>query len=491
MAVTLQSRPSEISSAYLPLEYTFTSTFAGISGGFSSARADTNGKTILTVTGVSRLSKTIRVDGILAIENSDNYDGEYTVLSADNNGDVVIDVDFIEDDAGSIEYARLNTHVICELYVNGSIVATKTRFQDISNQFVFDFSTELQINLGNELEPVEIGTLNPLISAESSALVHVEYADAQDRIIDGVATTVTTLVNGEFKDDSANSITAINSTVPYIEWLQGSTKNEIKNKDTDLGPFFIGSTSSARFLTNSPTTIDISRSDSYQLSALIDYDASIGYQRTIKGFDATGTPVSSLSIAFTPAADTVWFMPVGTRDILPALIPANVVQYTVYISDSNDSDNAISETIIFNIDDNCKQSKTRFVWLNPRGGYDAYNFYAPRKLNSSVSKGSFTKSAVHPTVVGDREDSIINVNAKDSITTRTAKVSGEDAEWLQELLESPEVFIELDSGNALHDKRVPVTIINKTRAISDSYNALHTISLRYSFGFSKIPIRAR
>lgn len=491
MAATINSRPSEVSSAYLPIEYNINSSFAGLSGGFSSARASSAGKTVLTVTGFSKPARNIKKDGVVTIENSSNYNGEFTVIGANTNGDVTIDTDFIANDSGTFEYSRLNAHVVCDLYINGSFITRRVRYADINNEHVFDFSKEVQINLGNDLNPIPIGTLNPIISPESSASIYIEYSDAQDIITDGIAETVITLTNGSLKNDSANSITSINSTVPYIEWLNGGTKNNIRSKNTDLDEFLTGSTSGARFLTNSPSTISIGRSDSYQLSCLIDYDAAIGYQRTIRSFDSSGTPIAGLAAPFSPGNDSVWSIPVGTRDVLPAQIPAAAVYYEVYISDSNDSNNPISETFTFNLDDNCHQSKTRFVWLNPRGGYDAYSFYSPRKLNSSVSKGSFTKSAAYPTVVGNREDSIINVNAKDSISTRTAKVSTEDAEWLQELLESSEVFIELDDDNVLHDKRVPVTIINKTRAISDSYNSLHTVSLRYTFGFSKIPIRAR
>lgn len=488
MSVSIDSRPLDISSAYLPVEYILTSTFVGVNGGFSSASLGVNGKTTIVITGIKRVGKIISVGGIITIENSDNYDGEHTVLQSSSDGSVLIDTDFISNDNGTIEFSKPNAHVLCDLYINGAFVVRRTRYPNINNQFIFDFSKELQINLGNDLNPVDLGANNPIISPESSALFHIEYIDAQDVITDGV--TVTTL-SGSLNTDAANAITAINSTVPYLEWLQGSTRNEIKSKDTNLNAFLVGSTSGARFLTNSPNNIDIGRNDSYQLSLIVDYDAAIDYKRHIQSFDASGAQITDKFFTFLPGNDSVWVIPSGTRDLAAIQVPAAAVTYTVSVVDANDSNAIISEAITFNIDDDCHQSKTRFVWLNPRGGYDAYNFHAPRKLNSNVSKGSFTKSAVHPTVVGNREDSIINVNATDSITTRTAKVSGEVAEWLQELLESPEVFIELDDDNVLHDKRVPVTILNKTRAISDSYNSLHTVSLRYSFGFSKTPIRAR
>ena len=492
MTAIINSRPEQVSSAYLPVIYNLSTSFVGVNGGISAVASNVAGNAVLTITGILKPKRVIRVGGLITIENTDNYDGQYTVLAVTNSGSVTIDTDFISNDSGSFEYSRLNAQVICDLYINGSFIVRRSRFPNINNEAVFDFSNECQINLGNDLEPLTMGNNPPVISAESSASIYIEYVDAYDDIVNGVPQTVLSLNNsGELRTDVANPRTVVNSTVPYLEWSLGSTRSDIKDKNQDLSPFLVGFTSGARFLTNSPTTINIGRNDSYQLSCIIDYDPAILYQRSIKGFDSTGTPITGLDQAFTPSADSVWVMPAGTRDVLPVLVNPSVVSYTVVITDGNDSNAEISEKFTFDIDDDCHQSKTRFCWLNPRGGYDAYNFYSPRKLNSSVSKESFKKSLSHPITVGDREDSIVNVTSSDSITTKTAKISSDDAEWLQELLESPEVFIELDEENALHDKRIPVTLINKQRAISDSYNATHTISLRYKLGFSKTHIRVK
>ena len=136
------------------------------------------------------------------------------------------------------------------------------------------------------------------------------------------------------------------------------------------------------------------------------------------------------------------------------------------------------------IDDECYRTSTRFVWLNPRGGYDAFTFTSPRSLKSKIKKTGHKQSLPFPRVLGDREDVTLHVDPKDRVTTSTNKVSAEVAEWLQELLESPEVFIEHPQG------RIPVTINNNNSAIVDTYNNSFNIKVEYSHAFTKVAIRA-
>ena len=493
MAATIISRPDDFSSAYVPVEYTFSSNFAGQTADAWYMRDDGNGKLEIRA-GFAFIEKLIKPDGIITLSNGDagTYDGEHIVRSVSSPSFIVTDTDYISDDnGGDAHYTRLNTHMLCDLYIDGSFVVRKKRFPDINDQFVFDFKREIQVELGNDMKPMALGLTAPSTNAEGSVSIYVDYADARDIITDGVAvTTLRLTTDGDFYSDSANPRAIVNATVPYLEWELGSIRGGIINKDTDLSSFIVTSSSSARFLTNSPKSITVGSSDAYELSAIIDYDAAITEAIEIEFFDSAGTTLSTVYSVFDPATDSVWRFSLGTRGVIDAVKPANAVSYDVTIIDRANADAKISETITFNIDSNCYGTSTRFVWLNPRGGYDAYTFHSPRKLNSQVKKSSYKPARVYPTVVGNSEENITNVDASDSITTSTNKVTKEVAEWLQELLESPQVFIELDDSNALHDKRVPVVIVNKTRAIANSYSGAFNIALRYRFAFEKVGIRA-
>ena len=499
MAININSRPDDFGSAYTPVEYTLTSTFAGQSSTIANIYLDPSTGFTALKTNLSKPRAKIQPDGILTISNTGGeYDGDWIVQAnatgegSTSGGVVLLDAPYtIDVTGGNMDYNRLGAQVWADLYVDGSFIVRKKRFPNSNDQFVFNFDKEIQIGLGNDMKPLAIGGSTAVVNPEGSASIYIEYTDVQDIITNGIAVQRPSLgATGNFSTDVANPRTIINSTVPYLEWLLGSVRSEIVNKDTDLSSFVVTASSTARFLTNSPKTISIGTSDAYELSAIIDYDAAISYAMEIEYFDAAGASDGTVYVTVSATTDSVWRFEVGTRGVVGAVKPSTSVSYTIAIVDRNNADLKISETITFEIDSKCHASDTRFVWLNPRGGYDAFTFHSPRKLNSSVQKKSFKPARQYPVVVGNAEESILDVNAQDNITTSTNKVTKSVAEWMQELLESPQVFIELDDSNALHDKRIPVVIVNKTRAIANSYSGTFNVALRYRFAFEKVGIRA-
>ena len=493
MAVTVISRPDDFGSAYVPAEYTFSSTYAGQSSTISNIFQE-NGITTVVVN-LATPKQLIRANGKITLSNTTSglYDGEWTVLfRAGRDGSVQIDAPFVGNvSGGNMSYTRLNAHMICDLYIDGSFAVRKRRFPNTSDQFVFDFHKEVQTNLGNSMKPMTLGTNTPAVNSEGSASIYVRYADVEDKITNGVAEQFialdTSLNPDDLFNDVANPRTLINATVPFLEWELGSIRSEIINKDTDLSSFIID-TGTNRFLTNSPKTIKIGTDDSYQLDFIVGDHAAHTYRRRVRAYDSTGAQSGSDSYQVISAgSDSVWSVPCGTRELPLSNVPADATSYDVAITATT---TVISELITFNIDSKCHGSDTRFVWLNPRGGYDAYTFHSPRKLNSQVKKKSYKPARVYPVVVDNAEEAILDVNARDSISTGTNKVTKAVAEWLQELIESPQVFIELGSSNALHDTRVAVTLVNRTRAIADSYNGVFNVNISYRFAFEKKGIRS-
>lgn len=489
MAVSQVSIPESLISAYLPIVYKFTSSFSDLEGGFTNAFPGDDNKVILVVTGLGNLSRNIKPDGTITITNSGLYDGEHVVIQRESNGSLSIDTEFIGGDAGNVSYSRLNARMICNLFIDGSFVVQQTRFSNLDGEFEFEFGREVQIHLGNGLEPLSINSTvkGPRLSEESTATIYVEYTDVEDVIVGGVITSDIPSVGSI--GTKTSDIVVVNSTVPYLEWASGGVFGEIKSISTDLSEFAIGAVSGTnRFLTNSPKNITIGSSDFYQLAIMIDYDANVNYRLMITRYNAAGSQIGFAKSTFTGLnSDSVWFSRVGPR--IGSFLNG-ISSYDVVVIDLDNNDAELSETITFTIDDNCHQSKTRFVWLNPRGGYDAFNFYAPRSTSNNVVKDSFIKNRTYPVVIGSTEKPIINVSNNSVISVKTSKISTEEAEWLNELIESPEVFIELPESNPLHDKLIPVNILDGTFKGANSYDSTHVVSVRYSLGFEKIHLRA-
>ena len=491
MAATIVSRPNDFSSAYNPVEYLFSSDIAGQSGTFSSVELHKAFNVAMFILSEGTSNPDIILSGgILTITGSELYDGEHVVIESLSWGKIIVESEFLGIDSGGHSYTRLNASMVCDLYIDGSFVVRKSRFPNLNDQFLFDFSKEIQPSIGNDMKPLTLGSDLIQPNSESSSSVYVEYAEVYDTSI-GVPTFILdeTATPNTLFSDSANAVTIINAIVPHLEWVLGSVKGELKSVDTDLTNFILTALTSQsfRFLTNSPTSIRIGAADSYQLSFIIDNDLGGSFTRQVVAFSATGSTLATTNTAITITGDSVMDMAVGTRDLSLSILPSGTARYRVDILES--AGNRV-ESFTFNVNSKCYSAQTRFVWLNPRGGYDAYTFNSPRKLNSSVSKGTYSNARVHPVVISDRQESITSVIAKDSITTSTDKVDKETAEWLQGLLESPQVFIELPEGNALHGDRIPVTLINKTRSICDSYNGMFNVSLRYKFAFEKNALRA-
>lgn len=495
MAATIVSRPDDFSSAYNPIEYKFSSDIAGQTGEFSSVELHEAFNVAMFILSEGTSNPDIILSGgILTVTGSELYDGEHVVVESLGWGKIIVESEFLGADSGGHSYARLNASMVCDLYVDGSYVVRKSRFPDTNDEFVFDFSKEIQPGIGNDMKPLTLGDTANKINTEAKVSVYVKYAEVYDSLQGSTITP--TFILDETQDppdlftDIANTRTVVNTVVPHIEWLLGSVRSELISTDTDLSNFIVTTAANTRFLTNSPKTIRIGESDSYQLSFIVDYDATVNYRKEVIAYDSSGAILNTARFVVNIGNDSVWDLAAGTRDLTAAFLPVGTTSYDISMVDKDDALNQLTEIITFEIDSNCHGSQTRFVWLNPRGGYDAYTFNSPRKLNSSVNKTTYSRSRVHPIVVSDRQESITNVTAKDSLTTSTDKVDKQTAEWLQELLESPQVFIELEDNNPLHGERIPVTLINKTRSICDSYNGSFNVSLRYKFAFDKQVLRA-
>ena len=493
MSVTILSTPNDLSSAYSPLVYSFRSTFANHEGTFSATdrRSGVHTVQFLTSGGLGVLDRIIRANGTLTVTNSERYNGDHITTGFGAGGIINTETPYDgHSSGGNLSFTRLGARMICNLLVNDSFVVQKTRYANIDGNFDFDFSREVQLSLGNGLEPMDIGGTGkaPLINNESTASIRVEYFEVEDIITDGV---ISSLVTGGGSSNKTPAIVVVNAIVPYLEWTSGSVGGDIKSTSSDLSNFAIKNVSNTnRFLTNSPKNITLGRNDHYQLSILLEHDAAIRHKTRRITYDASGSVLGTSGSFFSGEnANSVWSFRAGGRGVSD-LDDLNIASYDIKIVDHNDSNADLSETITFTFDDSCHQSKTRFIWLNPRGAYDAFNFYAPRSSKNTVSKGSFVKNRANPVIIGGNENPIISVNTRGVISVKTDKISTEEAEWLNELIESPDVRIELDGSNPLHNKLIPVTILDGTFSIANSYDSTHVLSLKYVLGFKKEHLRA-
>ena len=169
---------------------------------------------------------------------------------------------------------------------------------------------------------------------------------------------------------------------------------------------------------------------------------------------------------------------VGTSN-LGVLITPETVKYQVRIGlkDASSSfDSTLTERKTFIIDDNCYRDEFRFEWLNKLGGIDAYTFTGKHSKTTDIEKEVFKRSLNSARSIPERQTTTLKVDSKDIHNVNSGIVNYETRLWLDELLESPEVYLVVGSY------RLPVQITGSydyEKLAEDSYNVGFEFELAY------------
>jgi len=139
--------------------------------------------------------------------------------------------------------------------------------------------------------------------------------------------------------------------------------------------------------------------------------------------------------------DPVYF----SAPVVQPIIHTSVDQYIVQVNLSTGS----TEQFTFNIVDTC-YDPIRVHWLNRLGGYDWFDFELSARDNYSVDRRSMKQV---PDVVGqtgtvtyskqDRVNLDYWVKEKRKTTLTSNWISGEQSEWLKDMLSSQDIYLEI------------------------------------------------
>ena len=112
----------------------------------------------------------------------------------------------------------------------------------------------------------------------------------------------------------------------------------------------------------------------------------------------------------------------------------------------------LSESYIFNLSNCCGEDWTRLHWLNRLGGTDAFTFKSLNvKLQETTSDTAekpltWDSATATPHNINDKGSFKIDSRAVIKRTLETTPIAPDFAEWLAELLSSPEVYLETNLG---------------------------------------------
>jgi len=490
MAITVVSRPSQYNAAYLPIEYVFTSDKSpnSIASEISTAGTllgDSNSGEDVEVTCTAL---PLVVGDFIELENASSYSGIHRVSSIITGTpgvnvtkfsiDTPVNTSVISGELltplASVTVSKYynNFSIALDLYIEGAFIVRLRKKRNSNDQFVFDISNILQEYLGSDLN--DLTETSHTVASDLARDFYVEYAEEYDEITNGI----NNLTLQSFTDDSANTFTAVNSTVPYV-WLSNFS---IDSVNYNLADFYSASTpnTSTRFLTNQPSKIEIGSNESYQLSFI---QGTIAVKddltRRVITYDSNGSVIATTdTVLIASSSSEVVNISCGTAN-LGAIITAATIKYDVKIVYGT---SVISETLTFNINSDCSRIERRIEFVNKLGGLDAFTCKGKESKDMDITKKIFKRTLNTSRSIPERSVTTVSVDSKEVYALNSGIVSKEERDWLIEMIESPECYMVIDSY------RIPIQITDKfgiEKLAEDSYN----IQFEYEFAFDRITQR--
>lgn len=379
----------------------------------------------------------------------------------------------------STNIAESNFKFIADLYVDGTKVDRLKRSQDpVYSVGVFDVhrivETYLSYNAGVAY------TDGFYKNDESYAVIQVKFGEEYGSSTTGV-TVYPDLTN-------SNSIFVYAGSLKWFDFINYSAATY----DLD------GITS--KFFTNMPTTANIYEDQNQWLSFATDKtnEAFNALVTTYSGANATGSVIQTVSIEnlYTDAGtvnDERYLRVVAgwnLNDVAPArllsgaqpILTASVKSYTILIQDS--LGNGVSQTRTFNIYDDCNYWDVyEVLFQNVFGFMETFHFTRKNTKNVTIERKEYKKNvgtlgASSFTFAKSDRGFLSFFTASDEVITMSSGwISEDEATWLEELIESPVVF--LNNSGTLE----AVTIINTAyeRQQVNNNNLINiTISVKYS-----------
>lgn len=532
MALSITDRPDRFVSAYLPVEYKMTSTrmpnsrsdesssgtIYGIKTNQAANQSPVNvGTQILVSASLFDVANQLIVGAYVLLENAGVYSGVHRITEVTGSGLNGSNVyEFKISAVVQSPNANLNNtyqsqtgerfhplsalnavtvskwynnySAIADLYISGNFVARFRRKVDLNDEFVFDFSTVLQEYLGSDLATLDSTTLYQ-DSTDLSKDFYIEFAQEFD-VID--SSGLATLTIGSFTSDSANTKTAVNSVIPYVgmnDFSIFSTNYDMTDYAKTSIPF-----AEQRFLTNQPSEIVIGENEHYALSYVNNVNFISGLPilfsngdtiLAVRTYDSQGSQIADNRITIKTELSAnrkkTQSVLVGTSN-LAAYITAETVKYEVFVLYGNSGGQRVTEIKTFLIDSNCYRNSFRFEWVNKLGGIDGFTFTGKYTRNSDIKKEVFKRSLNSTRTIPERQTTTLNVTSEEIHSVNSGIVNKATRDWLEELLESPEVYLIVDSY------RLPIQVNTKfgfEKLGEDSFN----INFEFALAYDKITQR--
>ena len=137
----------------------------------------------------------------------------------------------------------------------------------------------------------------------------------------------------------------------------------------------------------------------------------------------------------------------------------------------------------------CNNEKTRFAFINSFGAWDYYNVYMPTRRVTNIDRKIYEQDRINLNDriatynVSNRGETQYYTEYTDEFEITTDVIDSQESQWLREMFESSEVFIQ--SGSDF----IPINILNTSEAIinTTARNKQFQYTIRYQFSNLREP----
>jgi len=264
-----------------------------------------------------------------------------------------------------------------------------------------------------------------------------------------------------------------------LDYTTGDTTSG--NGGWNFGDYF-GTTNVNRILTSHrSTTTSAARSNAkmgpndYALMSILDSNSNLVNSNTnVVLYDSNNSVIGSTTIGNAQAGIYANYVPIGPRNLVDA---GNFTQSQIdntswyYVTNLGDTTNLFKTFTM----DKCQNNFERrnFLFVNKWGFYENWGCNLPLKQNTSVSRDEYRKSVIpysNTTAVNDfsrRGFDYYNSSLNDTFEFSSPYVTNDEAKVISELIESEEVYLQVNNldmglGTTIPTTFIPVQITNSS-----------------------------
>nr|WP_298660970.1 hypothetical protein [uncultured Flavobacterium sp.] len=334
----------------------------------------------------------------------------------------------------STNISRCEFIYLCDVYINGDFITRLKAEAGINNYGYFRVERVLQDYLSKDFKHNLVG----FSDNDNSACEY--YLEFREQYNTNYATTCVGSDTISGVEYTSATCVAWNGGLQYKEYLDFVQNNYVLNS------------AATKFLNFTPNRTRIKLDDYFVATFLQKYATTAADTLQIKTYNSAFTLLNTYSIDNDSSPNASWYsVSVGVgvanlNDYSGALSPSvtwidsSVSFYTVQLLDSTTA--AISEAIVFEIDNRCtKFNSYRLWWMNRKGAYNSYNFDLLSTRRVDAAQNTYDKLLAVDYTEGDRGETVISVDARETYLFQTDRVRKDEVKFLEDLYTSPDIYV--------------------------------------------------